>query len=69
MTDRPTIKVSTLRSRGFRIVKLTGCTTMISHDKPFTIDGRFHAQKRNDYTSTICGHFDKEIPRVIELDS
>lgn len=60
------MKTTTLRSRGFRLVKLTGNATMISHDKPFTINGK-PAKLHNDYSFTIGGHYDKEIPHEIEL--
>jgi hypothetical protein len=59
-------KISTLRSRGFRLVKLTGNATMISHDKPFTVDGKASVL-HSDHRKMISGHHYKDIPYDVKL--
>ena len=61
------VKVSTLRSRGFRITKLTGNQTWLRHDKPFTVFGRKASLKDSEYEYILNGQWNKEIPRDIKL--
>lgn len=61
------MKISTLRSKKFRIVKLTGNTTMISHDNPFTVNQKPARKVSNGYEFIINGQYFGSIPRTIEL--
>ena len=61
------VKVSTLRSRGFRITLLTGNQTWLRHDKPFSVFGTKATLKGHEYEYTLNGQFGKTIPRDIEL--
>jgi len=60
------IKQSTLRSRGFRLVKLGGPITQLSHDKPFTVNGKPARSTHGEYRFNMRGWYYGDIPRDIE---
>lgn len=61
------MKITTLRSRGFRINKLSGNETMLSHVKPFMVNGKPAPLKYGDYIMRLHGWWYGDIPRDIEL--
>ena len=68
MDTQITVKQSTLRSRGFRIVKLGGPITQLSHDRAFTVNGK-PARFVNgwQYRFNVRGWYDNAIPRDIQV--
>ena len=61
------VNQNTLRSKGFRLVKLGGPITMLSNDKPFTVNGKAARFKNHEYVFNMRGWWDGPIPRDIEV--
>ena len=61
------VKQSTLRSRGFRLVKVGGPKTLLSNDKPFTVNGKAANYRNGEYRINLLNWFYGDIDRDIEL--
>ena len=63
-----TLKISTLRSRGFSIVQLPGpCTQLVHNDRAFRVNGNLSRFVSGRHVFVVSGWYVKEIPRDISL--
>jgi len=56
------MKITTLRSRGFRINKLSGNETLLTHDEPFTVNGKLAPYRDGCHHMRLHGWWYGDIP-------
>lgn len=61
------MRISTLRAKGFSVVKMAGPATELTHKSFFTVDGKAARQTSSGYRFNLRGWYDKDIPREIMI--